>query len=295
LAHCDPYAFDPNFHYPDEDRDFLASVTRTFMRHVEDIRITLQDLTELDLIAAQRIFAELKQAGATPEEARVLTERSARRAWRETANFVTVLSADPEVIAKVSVAQLRKTADAVLADAARRSDEMGRRVLTIPAFQNPIKLGDLKDEEMAGYDAVFIPGGSGPMVDLADNPDVSRFLQVMNDQFRIIAALGHGPAALLSAPYRPNGLWLFDGYRMTAFTDEEEDQTRLGKLGIAWYLEAALKNRGAVFDDGPTAWASHVVVDRNLITGQNRASADALADAVLKRADILGRNAARAS
>jgi ketosteroid isomerase-like protein len=70
---------------------------------------------------------------------------------------------------------------------------------------------------------------------------------------------------------------------MTALTDEEEDQTRLGKLGLPWYLEAALKNCGAVFEDAPTAWASHVVVDRNLITGQNPASTDAIADAVLKR------------
>jgi hypothetical protein len=43
---------------------------------------------------------------------------------------------------------------------------------------------------------------------------------------------------------------MFDGYRMTAFTDEEEDQTKAGKIGTPWYVEAALKNRGAIFDDG---------------------------------------------
>jgi putative intracellular protease/amidase len=78
---------------------------------------------------------------------------------------------------------------------------------------------------------------------------------------------------------------------MTAFTDEEEDQTRLGKLGMRWHLEAALKNRGAVFDDALAAWTSHVVVDRNLITGQNPASANSIAHAVLKRVAALGRNA----
>src|SRR5256885_11209872 len=52
--------------------------------------------------------------------------------------------------------------------------------------------------------------------------------------------------------------------RMTAFTDEEEDQTKAGKIGLPWYVEAALKNRGAIFDDGDAAWVSHVVVDRSL-------------------------------
>ena len=65
-----------------------------------------------------------------------------------------------------------------------------------------------------------------------------------------IAALCHGPAVLLSAPERADGQWLFDGYRMTSFTDEEEDQTEAGLLGMEWLLDVALKNAGAVFDDG---------------------------------------------
>jgi putative intracellular protease/amidase len=78
-------------------------------------------------------------------------------------------------------------------------------------------------------------------------------------------------------------VWMFDGYRMTAFTDEEEDQSKPGKIGLPWSLEAALKNRGAVYDDGDAAWVSHVVIDRNLITAQNPGSTDAAASAVLRR------------
>jgi putative intracellular protease/amidase len=74
---------------------------------------------------------------------------------------------------------------------------------------------------------------------------------------------------------------------VTSFTDEEEDQTRVGKLGLRWYLEGALKNAGAIFDDSPSAWTSHVVVDRNLVTGQNPQSAEAVADAVLKHMEVL--------
>jgi len=76
---------------------------------------------------------------------------------------------------------------------------------------------------------------------------------------------------------------MFDGYKMTAFTDEEEDQSKPGKIGMPWYVEAALKNRGAIFDGGDAAWVSHVVIDRNLITAQNPGSTDAAAYAMLKR------------
>ena len=74
---------------------------------------------------------------------------------------------------------------------------------------------------------------------------------------------------------------------MTAFTDEEEDQTLLGRAGTPYYIEHRLKGAGGVYDDGDAAWASHVVVDRNLITAQNPASSEAAADALLKRLGVL--------
>jgi putative intracellular protease/amidase len=125
------------------------------------------------------------------------------------------------------------------------------------------------------------------MVDLADNADVTRLLQILQRKNATVASLCHGPAALLAAGGRDDGQWLFEGYRLTSFTDEEEDQTVAGKLGMSWYLDTALKNAGAVFDDAPSAWVSHVVVDRNLITGQNPGSSDAIADAVLKSLEVL--------
>ncbi len=147
---------------------------------------------------------------------------------------------------------------------------------------NPGNLAAFADEEVLGFDGVFIPGGHGSLVDFADNADIGRVLRLMHGAGKPVAALCHGPAALLSAP-QADGAWMFDGYRMTAFTDEEENQTKAGKIGMPWYVEAALKNRGAIFDDGDAAWVSHVVVDRNLITGQNPGSAEAAAGALLKR------------
>ncbi len=84
-----------------------------------------------------------------------------------------------------------------------------------------------------------------------------------------------------------DGAWLLDGYRMTVFTNDEEDQVPVGQLGAPWYVETAVRNKGAVVDNAPNEWVSHVVVDRNVVTGQNPASSDAVADAVLKKLEVL--------
>jgi putative intracellular protease/amidase len=133
-------------------------------------------------------------------------------------------------------------------------------------------------EDVADYDAVFIPGGHGPMEDLADFRPLGELLVRFVDTERVVAAVCHGPAGLLSAD-RPDSSWLFDGMRLTGFTNEEE---RLGGLAdrAPWLLEDRLRERGADFEPGPL-WAPHVVVDRNLVTGQNPASSEAVADRTL--------------
>ena len=139
----------------------------------------------------------------------------------------------------------------------------------------------LEDVDPAAYDGVFIPGGHGPMQDLAVNPDVARILAAMlPDSGKVVASLCHGPAAFLAAG-DAEGNWLFKGRKLTAFTDDEEKQAGLAD-NAPWLLETRLRAGGAVFESGP-AWASHVVVDGNLITAQNPASAEAAGRAILAR------------
>ena len=279
--YADPYGLSWFFHYPDEDKDYLASVVRTFARDVDDIRLTLHQNTELGLAAARRVAALLQQRGRTPAEAHRIVSAAARTAWEKDRQFADVLAEDGTL--GLTREQIQAEVDAQRADSERLADERHRKLLQIPGFQDPVALSSLSDAQLGEFDAVFAPGGHGPMVDLADNPDVGRLLTALQARRAPIAALCHGPAILLSAPERADGLWLFDGYRMTSFTDEEEDQTEAGRLGMEWLLDVALKNAGAVFDDGPSAWISHVVVDRNLITGQNPGSTEAAADAVIKK------------
>jgi putative intracellular protease/amidase len=277
----DPYGLQPFFHYPDEDEDFVATVFRSFMANPDDVRITFHQLTELDLIAARRIHEALRAGGSSADAARSAIQSAARTAWSRDRNFIDVLAEDPGVTAYLSPARLREIARDVQRDSAAEAHRVAERLASIEGFRAPRKLADLEDR-IEEFDAVFVPGGHGPMVDMAFDPVVGRVLRRLHERSRTIATLCHGPAALLAAGEDTEGKWLFDGYRMTAFSDEEEAGTEAGRLGMAWLLESALKNAGGVFDDAPAAWNSHVVVDRNLITGSNPMSSDAIAEAVLK-------------
>ena len=282
---ADPYGLEHFFHYPEEDQDFFASVTRTFHHDPDDIRVTLHQTTELDLVVARRIVALLMARGFAPAEAHALVSKAAKVAWQEDRRLGEVMVSEG-LDGGLSSGEIQAAVDELDAEARQLAAERKARLDAIPGFREPVSLASLGDEELARFDAVFTPGGHGPMVDLADNPDVRRLLTVLHAKQVPIASLCHGPAVLLSAPDREDGQWLFDGYRLTCFTDEEEDQTVPGKLGLPWYVDTALKNAGAVFDDGPAAWISHVVVDRNLITGQNPASTEATADALLKAVSL---------
>jgi putative intracellular protease/amidase len=283
---ADPYGLKPLFHYPDEDKDFLSQVTRSFAPDLDDIRITLHHLTELDLMAARRVFHALADSGLDRDTAWSLVTRAARKAWFGDSNFIEILSEDAEVTSKLSPERLQGIADESRDESAALARHRAERLAAIETLQHPLNLHTMSDEEILSFDAVFFPGGHGPMVDLSSNPDVGRVLYLFHPRQKTIAAVCHGPAALLSAGAGPEGTWLFDGYKIVSFTEEEEDQTPYGNLGLPWNLENALKSRGAVFDDGDAAWVSYVVVDRNLITGQNPDSSESIAEAIMKRLGV---------
>ena len=140
----------------------------------------------------------------------------------------------------------------------------------------------LEDVQAGSYNAVFVVGGHGPMQDLAVQPSFGDFLAVMLDApDRIVAAVCHGPASFLPA-HRADGTWLFKGRALTGFSNEEETQATFAG-NAPWLLEDRLRLAGAKYEAADTAWSAYVVTDGNLITGQNPASAEAAASAVLKR------------
>ena len=138
----------------------------------------------------------------------------------------------------------------------------------------------LRDIKADGFDAIFLPGGHGTMMDFATDAELKRLLLDFAKADKIIAAVCHGPAGLVNAK-KPDGTPLVAGKTITAFTDEEEKGVQLEKV-VPFMLEATLRAEGANFVGGPL-WAPHVEVDGNLITGQNPASSEAIAQAVLQR------------
>ncbi|WP_435737545.1 type 1 glutamine amidotransferase domain-containing protein [Cellulosimicrobium sp. PMB13] len=144
-----------------------------------------------------------------------------------------------------------------------------------PVLEHP---ADLSALDVTQFDAVVLPGGHGPMADLAGDPVVGATLVAAHDAGRVVAPFCHGPAALLSAT-RPDGTFAFAGRRVTVFTNEEETSGGLG-ANTPWFVADALAERGAVVESA-APWSSHVVVDGNLVSGQNPQSSDEVATAVL--------------
>ncbi|MBO3751754.1 type 1 glutamine amidotransferase domain-containing protein [Streptosporangiaceae bacterium NEAU-GS5] len=142
-------------------------------------------------------------------------------------------------------------------------------------LRRPIDLANVRLED---YDAVYFPGGHGPMEDLCVNADAGRLLTAALASGKPLAVVCHAPASMLAT--RIHGISPFVGYRVTAFTNEEEHAVGLGPRA-RWLLEDELVNLGVDFTKGEM-WQPYTVIDRNLFTGQNPASAAVLAEQLIK-------------
>ncbi|WP_329034080.1 type 1 glutamine amidotransferase domain-containing protein [Streptomyces sp. NBC_00178] len=142
-------------------------------------------------------------------------------------------------------------------------------------MRRPLKLSDVRLED---YDAVYLPGGHGPMSDLAYDADAGRLLTAQLASGNPLFIVCHAPAALLAT--RIHGVSPFKGYKVTGFTNEEEEGVGLASRAT-WLLETELKEKvGVQYSRGPM-WEPYMVEDRNLVTGQNPASAAVLGERML--------------
>ncbi|MEK6704552.1 MAG: type 1 glutamine amidotransferase domain-containing protein [Bdellovibrionota bacterium] len=141
-----------------------------------------------------------------------------------------------------------------------------------------LSLAKLSDQEIAQFDAVFFPGGHGPMEDLINNREVARVLQHFHKHGKPTSLVCHAPIALISTETTK---FLYKGYKVTAFSDAEESQTPIGPK-MKTTPQKELERAGAIFVKGAD-WQPYVVEDRELITGQNPASSKEVAVALMKR------------
>ena len=152
--------------------------------------------------------------------------------------------------------------------------EIEQILLSAEELRRPIELADTRLDD---YDAVYYPGGHGPMEDMWKNADSGRLLTAALASDKPLAIVCHAPAAILAT--RRNGVSPFTGYRVTAYTNDEEDAVGL-RVKAPWTVEDELVKLGVEFTRGEI-WKPYTVVDRNLYTGQNPASAAPLAEQVL--------------
>src|SRR3954452_20174237 len=141
---------------------------------------------------------------------------------------------------------------------------------------NTKQLAEVSAED---FDAVFYPGGHGPMWDLPDNPASVALLETFVKAGKPVGAVCHAPVALVNVRGR-DGEYLVKGKRGTGFSNSEEEAVGLTAV-VPFLLEDRLKERGGVFSKGPD-WAPYVQVDGKLVTGQNPASSEAGAKELLK-------------
>lgn len=135
---------------------------------------------------------------------------------------------------------------------------------------------DLDTVSADDCDLLFVPGGHGPMEDLAAHAGFGELIRSFDTAGKPVAAVCHGPAALLPA-VDADGEWAFAGRRVTGFTNTEETQIGYAERAL-WLLEDRLGEAGGKFEQADEPWAPHVVVDGNLYTGQNPASTGPLAE-----------------
>ncbi|KTC84276.1 MULTISPECIES: type 1 glutamine amidotransferase domain-containing protein [Legionella] len=146
------------------------------------------------------------------------------------------------------------------------------------AKKNLSQTGKLADMKAEDFDAVFYPGGHGPLWDLAENADSIHLLESFYNSEKPIALVCHAPGVLRHVTYK--GAPLVKGKRVTGFTNDEEEEVQLTKV-VPFLVEDELKRLGGLFEKS-TNWQSFVIVDGRLITGQNPASSTAGAQALLK-------------
>ena len=164
---------------------------------------------------------------------------------------------------------------------------------TFASLQDPLNLAALAPEDpdapwnattplLETFDALFIPGGHAPIIDLFSSTAVGRIVMHFAQRKKPIGSICHGPLALAAASLL-DVPWPFRGMNMTVFSTAEEkvaEEKKWNGRKLGFYPPDALREVGGLLHEGPL-FESHVVHDRFLVTGQNPQSADALGAALV--------------
>jgi putative intracellular protease/amidase len=139
------------------------------------------------------------------------------------------------------------------------------------AFENSAQLSTIRPDD---YDAVFYPGGHGPLWDLAEDAHSIKIIEALFAAGKPVGAVCHGPAAFRHTK-GPDGAPLVQGKAVTGFSNSEEAAVGLTEV-VPFLVEDMLKQHGAHYSKGDN-WQPYVRIDENLVTGQNPKSSEGVA------------------
>jgi putative intracellular protease/amidase len=142
------------------------------------------------------------------------------------------------------------------------------------SMQKAVKLSTV---EVQQYDAVFVPGGLAPMVDMPEDPLIKKVIRETYERGAVVGAVCHGPVSLLNVKLS-DGSYLVQGKNIASFTDEEEEN--YAKTDVPFFLQTALTRQGAIFH-AAAPWSANSIADGNIVTGQNPASAKGVAEKMI--------------
>lgn len=198
---------------------------------------------------------------------------------RKTGYFFAEVAHPIEVLERAGVAVefASPAGGAIPEDGYDEKDPAQRAFKDSAAYRRMNHSRKLSEVDAADYDALFFPGGLGPMVDITGNPEVKSAVARAYAAGKLVSAVCHGPSALLGVKVA-DGTPLLQGRRVTSFSNAEEEG--YAKADVPFELETALRSEGALYE-AADVWQALVIVDGRLLTGQNPASAAPLAEALV--------------
>src|SRR5215470_1424641 len=140
------------------------------------------------------------------------------------------------------------------------------------------KARKLDDVDVSQCDAIFMPGGLAPMVDMPEHPLLKKVIKETYERKAVVGAVCHGPVSLLNVKLG-DGSYLIAGKNISSFTNDEEEN--YAKADVPFELETALTKQGAIFHK-TMPWQAFSIADGKLVTGQNPASARGVAEKMIK-------------
>lgn len=263
--------------------------------HAANVLIVLSDEARLEL-RGQRVFETGFYANELMQPVKKLLDAG------HTLTFATPLGKAPTVDRSSLDKMYFANDDASMQQHLALMDQLR---ITSQEQSPVVSLARVEQTGYAAYDAVYIPGGHAPMQDLVRSAALGRLLRHFHAEAKPTALVCHGPAALLSALAQParfiqrleaskpagkQPAWIYAGYQMTVISNAEEEAAKGALNGgqMKFTPQTALERAGGKYSAAPN-WSAKMVADRELITGQNPASALAVADALLARLPAVAR------